>query len=307
MSVRVFCSATVANIACGFDVLGLAVEEPGDEIEASISPVNGVRLVHIDGDHGQLPREPEKNAAGAPALALLAALGESRGVDLKIKKQCPAASGLGSSSASAAGAAFAVNLLFGSPFSPLELIPFALEGERAASGSAHPDNVTPALLGGITLIRSTVPLDVVQLPVPPELWVSLCHPHLELRTRDARTVLRDSVQLADAVRQLGNIGSFVSALFREDYALLGRSLEDRFAEGPRSVLIPGFSSVKSAALSAGALGCSISGAGPSLFALCRGASTARAAAAAMQSAFTGIGVPSDIFVSPINVRGPRVL
>jgi homoserine kinase len=304
-AVRVFAPATVANVAAGFDILGFAVREPGDEVLARLADSPGVRILRITGDGGALPLDPARNTAGVAARGVLERAGSGAGVELELVKRMPLGSGLGSSAASGVAAAVAVNELLGRPLSREELLPSLLEAERMACGAAHADNVAPSLLGGFVLIRSYRPLDVVRIPTPPELWCALVHPHVELRTSDARRILRDRVRLADAVVQWGNTAGLVAGLLLSDYALVGRSLQDVIIEPARSVLIPGFPRVKQAALDAGALGCSISGAGPSIFALARGEALARAAGNAMAEVYRGLGLGCDRYVSPIHEAGAQ--
>ena len=305
--VSVFAPATVANVASGFDVLGFALDAPGDTVTLTRVPGRDVRVVSISGDGGKLPRDPRRNTAAVAAAGLLARLGHPFGVEIALEKHMPLASGLGSSAASAVAAVVAANALAGTPLAARELLPFTMEAEKAACGSAHADNVAPSLLGGFVLIRSYDPLDVVQLPVPPGLACAVAHPHTELRTEDARRVLKKEIRLADAIRQWGNLAALVAALYNGDLALLGRSLQDVVAEPARSVLIPGFDAVKAAALAAGALGCSISGSGPSVFALCASAAAAARAGDAMKAGFRNAGLEADLFLSAVNTKGPVVL
>jgi len=305
--IRVFAPATVANVASGFDVLGFALERPGDIVTLTRSDQPGVRVTAIRGDGGRLPFDPAKNTAAVAAGALLEAIGRPFGLDIELDKGMPLASGLGSSAASAVAAVTGANLLAGSPLSREQLLPFTLLSEEAACGSAHADNTAPALLGGFVLVRSYDPLDVVRLPVPEGLACAVVHPHTEVRTEDARRILHKEIRLALAIRQWGNLAALVAALYRGDLELLGRSLQDVVAEPVRSVLIPGFDAVKAAALAAGALGCSISGSGPSLFALCADLAAAARAGEAMKSAFEQAGLAADLFLSRVNPDGPAVL
>ena len=302
--VSIFAPATVANVASGFDVLGFALEAPGDAVTLSKVPGGKVTVVSIEGDGGRLPRDPEKNTAAVAVSAFLEKIGAPFGMEIRLKKMMPLSSGLGSSAASAVAAVFGANLLAGSPLSVRELLPFTLAAEKVACGSAHADNVAPSLLGGFVLIRSYDPLDVIQLPVPPGLACAIAHPHTEVRTADARAILKKEIRLADAVRQWGNLAALVAALFNGDLQLLGRSLQDVIAEPARSLLIPGFSSVKKAALAAGALGCSISGSGPSVFALCASRESAGKCGKSMKAAFREAGLDSDIYISEVSARGP---
>jgi homoserine kinase len=305
--VTVFAPATVANVASGFDVLGFAIERPGDRVTARRIEAPEVRLARVRGDGGRLPTDPAKNTATVAARALMERLGFPFGLEVELEKQMPLSSGLGSSAASAVAAAHAANLLAGEPLGRAELLPFVLEAERVACGTAHADNVAPALLGGFVLIRSYHPLDVVRLPVPPRLAAAVVHPHTEVKTEDARKILKREIRLSRAVEQWGNLAGLVASLYQGDLALLSRCLTDVVAEPLRSLLIPGFASVKAAALRSGALGCSISGSGPSLFALCESLEAARAVAEAMRTAFREAGLDSDLFVSRVNEQGPRVV
>jgi homoserine kinase len=306
-SVTAFAPATVSNVACGFDVLGFALGSPGDEVTARLTP-SGVRIAEIVGDSGRLPREAMRNTAGVAAEALLTRLGERRGVALSIRKGLPLSSGLGGSAASAVAAVVAVDALF-EAHTPLEmLMACAFEGERIGAGSAHGDNIAPCLYGGLVLVRTANPPDIVRLPVPDGLVAVVVHPDLEIETSQARALLGDSVRLADAIQQSANLGAFVDALHRSDFALLARSLDDRIAEPRRAALVPGFAVVKQAAADAGALGCSLSGSGPSLFALCHGEDVARRVAAAMAAVVVRfIGTAPQTYVSDIARQGARVV
>ncbi len=308
-SARAFAPATVANVGPGFDIFGFAVDAPGDEVVARVGATRGVTIVAISGDDGRLPREAAANTAGAAAQALLAELEAPFGVEIELHKRMPLGSGLGSSAASAVAAVVAVNALCGSPLSRRELLPFALAGEQVSCwpGAVHADNVAACLLGGITLIRGMHPLDVVRLPAPASLCCVLAHPAIEVLTAAARRVLPETVRLADAVTQWGNVAGVVAALFQSDLALLGRSLSDVIVEPARASLIPGFAAVKRAALAQGALGCGISGACPTIFALCEARAVAERVGAAMAAAFGEHGVASEVYVSGINEEGARVL
>jgi homoserine kinase len=300
-SIRVFCPGTIANVSCGFDVLGLSLAGVGEYMTVTQTPTKGITISEITGQ--DLPLETAKNVAGVAGLALLEALGSEAGFDIKIEKKIKAGSGIGSSAASSAGAVWAINHLLGNPYATIELIPFAMEGERLASGVAHADNVAPALLGGFTLVRSTDPLDVVSLPSPRELYATVIHPQIEIKTADSRRILKSSLSLKDAITQWGNVGGLVAGLYREDYELIGRSLQDVVIEPVRSILIPGFDEIKAAALNAGALGCGISGSGPSVFALSKGADKAHEVAQQLKEVYTPMGIPFDIHISNINEKG----
>jgi homoserine kinase len=306
-AVTAFAPATVSNVACGFDVLGFALESPGDEVTARFVPA-GVLIDDIAGDAGRLPRDAALNTAGVAARALLARVGAPRGVALTIRKGLPLSSGLGGSAASAVASVVAVDALLGARL-PLDvLMACAFEGERIGAGSAHADNIGPALYGGFVLVRQPEPPDVVRLPVPAGLTAVVVHPELEIETARARALLGDTVRLSDAIRQWANLGAFVDALHRADFALMARALEDSIAEPRRAVLVPGLADIKRAASDAGALGCSLSGSGPSLFALCRSLPIAQRVAAAMTSAVrASIGGEPHTFISAIAPEGARVV
>ena len=303
--VSAFAPATVANVGSGFDVLGFAVDRPGDTVEARRRAGRGVTLLEVTGDGGRLPRDAS-NTAVVAARTLLETLGEPFGVDLVLRKGMPLASGLGSSAASAAAALLAVNRLAADPLAPEELLPCALAAERVAAGAGHADNAAPALLGGFVLIRSTAPLDLVRLPVPDGLAAALLSPDVEIPTEAARRILRKRIPLADAVSQWGNLAALVASLYAGDLALMGRSLHDLIAEPVRAVLIPGFAAVKQAALQAGAIGCSISGAGPAVFALAASLARAKTVAETMRQAFADAGLTAAAYVSEISRAGPRI-
>jgi homoserine kinase len=305
--VTAFAPATVSNVACGFDVLGFALHEPGDEVTARITS-GGVQIDDISGDNGRLPREAARNTAGVAVLALLSKLGDRRGVALSIKKGLPLSSGLGGSAASAAAAVVAVDALL-EAHTPVEtLIACALEGERLGAGSAHADNIAPAICGGFVLVRRANPPDIVRLPVPAGLTAVVVHPDLEIETTKARALLGNTVLLADAVKQWANLGALIHGLHTADFALISRSLEDTIAEPRRASLVPGLSMIKRAAAEAGALGCSLSGSGPSLFALCQTAPIAVAVAEAMAKAVrTHIGGEPQTYISQVAREGARIL
>ena len=306
--IAAYAPATVSNVACGFDVLGFALDEPGDIVEASPRDEPGVGIAAIYGDGGRLPLDPSRNTAGAAVQALLKRLETTRGVTLTVRKGLPLASGVGSSGASAVAAVVAVNELLGRPLSLDGLMACAMAGEVAGCGAAHPDNVGPALYGGFILARSAHPPDIVRLPVPEGLACAVLHPNVEVQTGVARAILGDTVPLRDAVRQWGNLGALVAALYTSDVPLLSRSLEDVVVEPKRAGLVPGFYAVKAAALAEGALGCSLSGSGPSVFALASSIDDARRAGEAMARAFsTASDVGADLWVSAVGRQGARVI
>lgn len=306
-SIKVFAPATVANVACGFDILGFAVENPGDELVMTIKKEKGVVITKITGDGGRLPADPALNTAGVSAQKFLEYINADCGVEIELHKKMPLGSGMGSSAASAVAAVFAANKLFGEPRQKRDLLPFTLEGEKIACGVAHADNTAPSLFGGFVLVRSYEPLDIVELPVPENLYCAIVHPNIEIQTKDARKILKKDIPMKDAITQWGNIAGLVAGILKKDYALIGRSLQDAVVEPVRSILIPHFDEVKACALTSGALGCSISGSGPSIFALAESKKTAADSASAMKSKFESYKIQSEIYVSKINVKGPKVL
>ena len=306
--VRVFAPATVANVACGYDVLGIAIEAPGDEVVARWTDEPGLHIAKITGDDGKLPLEVEKNTAGVAALDLLRHLGRTDvGVELEIHKKMPFGSGLGSSAASAVAGVYAVNALIGSSLSKKQLLPYAMAGEASADGAWHCDNVGPSLLGGIVFIRDNEELDVANLPLPGNLWVAVVHPEIEILTKVARDILPKEIPLPKVTQQVGNLGGLICGLLKEDYDLISRSIHDVIAEPERQKLIPEFYNARRAALAAGALGFSISGAGPSVFALCKGEEIAHRAAEAISEVFSAIPIENQSYVSRINPHGATIL
>lgn len=294
---------TVANMVCGFDVLGFALEDPCDEIDIAL--LHEKRIIIQPDPVYQLPTDPEKNVAGAALLAMLDAIDEPIGFDITIRKHIKPGSGIGSSAASAAGAVVAANHLLNHRFSKEELVQFAMFGEKVASGVKHADNIAPCIYGGITLIRSIFPLDVVALPAP-NLHVTIVHPQIEVRTADARAILKQNVLLKDAIKQWGNIAGLVAGIIQNDLPLIGRSLQDHIIEPVRSILIPGFDEIKQRSMAAGALGGGISGSGPSVFMLSADQSTALAVEKEMQSVFARIGIDHHTYVTTINPQGVKL-
>lgn len=304
-SIRIFAPATIANLSCGFDVLGCCLDTVGDEMVITIKDNPGVLITKIEG--AELPITVDKNVAGVAVTALLQHLKSDIGVEIEIYKKIKAGSGIGSSAASSAGAVWAVNYLLDSPLSNIDLIPFAMEGERLASGNAHADNVAPALLGGFTLVRSYEPLDVIALHSPTEIYATVVHPQIEIKTADSRSVIKQNVPLQKAITQWGNLGGLVSGLYTENYDLIGRSLQDVIIEPLRSILIPAFDEVQKSALKTGALGCGISGSGPSIFALSKGLIAAKKVAASMEKIYRKTQIDFDIHVSQINSEGIKII
>jgi homoserine kinase len=302
--ITIHAPATVANLVCGFDVLGLCLEEPYDIMKVRL--LDKRQVIIRTTDNFPLPSDPSQNTAGAPLLEMLAVLKENVGFEVTITKQIKPGSGIGSSAASAAGAVVGANELLGNKFSKEELVRFAMFGEKVASGVKHADNIAPCIYGGVTLIRSIFPLDIVPIGCP-DLYVSVLHPQIEVRTSDAREILRKEVLLKDAIRQWGNIGGLVAGLMKNDYDLIGRSLEDVIIEPVRSILIPGFDLIKTECREAGAIGGGISGSGPSIFMLSRNEATAQAVAGVMKSVYDRIGVAYHIYVTTINRQGVKCI
>ncbi|HDO06574.1 MAG TPA: homoserine kinase [Bacteroidetes bacterium] len=302
---KIFSPATVANVSCAFDILGFAVEKAGDRMTFRKTAEKGIRIVMKN--YRELPTEPEKNVAGVVALAMVEKRQPGFGILIEMEKGILPGSGMGSSGASAGGAAFGVNKLLDEPFGKTELVQFAMLGEALASGVAHADNVAPNLFGGFTLVRSTRPLDVIPLHTPERLSVSLIHPLIEVKTKNARNILKKSLLLKDAVIQWGNVAGLVSGLFMEDFDLIARSMHDGIVEPVRSLLIPMFDELKQAALDAGALGCSISGSGPSVFALSADLATAGEVTEAMRKIYAETDVQFETYTSGINKKGIRIL
>lgn len=304
--IKVFAPATVANVGPGFDILGLALEGIGDELEVSLRDDNIIQIHPIEG-YEDLPTDPLLNVAGVAIQAMLNELHIQQGFEINISKRVMPGSGLGSSASSSAAAVYAANELLGSPFSKKELVRFAMEGERATSGKAHADNVTPSLLGGFTLVRSYKPLDVVSIPYPKDLFVAVVHPQIEVKTADSKRILKSEVALDMAISQWGNVAGLVAGLAIGDFDLIGRSLEDHIVEPIRSVLIPGYAGAKHEAIAAGALGCNISGSGPSIFALTEGKAAADKVAQAFDEYYSELGIDHKIYVSGINAEGAKTI
>lgn len=303
--IKIFCPSTIANLNCGFDVMGLCLDGIGDEMIIRKVTEKGIRITKITG--ADLPLETGKNVAGVAGLALLDATESDFGFEIEIHKKIKAGSGIGSSSASAAGAVFGINELLGRPFTKNELVYFAMKGEAVASGCEHADNVAPCILGGFTLVRGYNPLDVIKIESPSEIYAVILHPHIEVKTSDARAVLKPEISLKNAITQWGNLGGLIAGLYTKDYGLIGRSLNDVIVEPARKHLIPNFEEVKNAALQNGALGSGISGAGPSIFALCKGENNAIAVAKSMDKAYADTGIAFDIHISKVNDEGTKII
>jgi homoserine kinase len=307
-SVHVFAPATVANVVCGFDVLGFAVKEPGDEVIMRKTDKPGITISKITGDNGRLPLDPAKNTVSVSVKSYLDSIGRTDvGFDIELHKKMPIGSGLGSSSASTVAGLFAAKTLLGDDSDPVNQLPFAMKGEEMACGHGHADNVAPALLGGFVLIRSYEPLDVIKLPCPANLWCAIVFPDVDVPTREARQIIRNKILMKDAVTQWGNIAGLVSGLFMQDIDLIGRSMQDVLVEPVRSMLIPDFYQMRELAMNLGAVSFGISGSGPSVFAFTRDEATARSITQKLQQHLTGLGIGSNQYVSTINETGPRVL
>jgi homoserine kinase len=303
--IKIFAPASVANVSCGFDVLGFCLEPVGDQMLIRKTNSSGIKITKIEGQN--LPLDVKKNVAGVAAEALLKAHPTKSGFEIEIYKNIKAGSGIGSSAASAAGAVYGINELLGKPYTSHDLISFAMEGEGMASGTVHADNVAPVLMGGITLVRSIDPVDVIKLPIPKALTAVVLHPKIELKTMHAREIIKKNVTMEKAIQQWGNLGAFVSALYNEDYNLMSRSLKDEIVEPMRSMLIPEFESLKKASIKAGALGFGISGSGPSVYALTKGIDGAKKIHSAINEVISSIDIDYEIHISKINEQGIKIL
>lgn len=305
--IEVFAPATIANVSCGFDVMGCCLDSIGDTMILRKTDKNGIRISKIHGE--DLPMEPEKNVAGVAIIAMLKAYGEDPGFgfDIEINKKIKPGSGVGSSAASAAGAVFAANELLGRPFNNHELIPFAAEGERAACGSPIADNVAPALLGGFTLVKSTDPIKIIELPSLSGIYATIIHPQIEIKTSLSRDILPQNVSLTNAIKQWANVGAFVHALHTDDHDLFAESLNDYIVEPHRSKLIPKFDLVIKNAIDSGALGGGISGSGPSIFTFSKNSQIAKKVNNSIEDIYSKTGIPYHMYTSKINQEGVKIL
>ena len=303
-AIKVLCPATIANLVCGFDVLGMCLQQPNDIMTVKLIEEKKVIIHSADGF--VLPQDPKQNTAGAPLIEMMNELNSEFGFEVTIEKHIKPGSGIGSSAASAAGAVVAANYLIGNKFSKDDLIRFALFGEKVASGVKHADNIAPCIYGGTTLIRSIHPLDIVTIPTP-QLFITLVHPQIEIKTIDARQILRKEVLLKDAIKQWGNIGGLIAGFMKNDYELIGRSLEDVIIEPVRSILIPGFADVKNKSIEAGALGGGISGSGPSIFLLSKDEIVAKEIEEIMASTYTKLGIEFKTFITTVNYEVIKIL
>jgi len=307
-TIKVFAPASVTNVSCGFDIMGFAIDYPGDELKLTLKDKPGIVISKITGDSGRLPLNPTKNTAGVSLISMVNHLNFKKGIEIEIHKKIAFGSGLGSSATSAVASVFALNEILDKPFTRKELLPFALEGEKlTCGGSPHADNVSACLMGGFIIVRSIDPLDVVSIDVAADLYSTIIHPHLEISTADTRKILRSNILLADATKQWGNVAGLVAGLMSGDYELIGRSLQDVIIEPIRGMLIPGFNDIKNAAINAGALGCSISGSGPSIFAFSKSKPSAKNVGEAMKRILSKLDIDADIYISKINKQGPKII
>jgi len=303
--IKIFSPATVANVACGFDVLGFCLDTIGDEMVIRETKEKGIKIIKIEGY--DLPYETKKNVAGVSALAMYNALNPDCGFEIEIYKKIKPGSGIGSSSASAAGSVFGMNELLGRPLDKTQLTFYAMQGEALASQCEHADNLAPAIFGGFTLVKGTCPLQILELPTPPDLYATLIHPQIEIKTSESRAILPIDIPLQNAITQWANVGSLVHGLHRSDYKLIKDSLNDVVIEPYRKQLIPHFDDVKSAVLEASALGCAISGSGPSIFALSKGEDIAKSVEKAMREVYSKTDIDFETYVSKINTKGIKTL
>jgi|TARA_B110000902_G_scaffold40542_1_gene43581 homoserine kinase len=303
--IKIFSPATVANVACGYDVLGFCLDAVGDEMLIRKVDKKGIRITKIEGF--ELPFKTELNVAGVSALAMYETLQPDCGFEIEIYKNIKPGSGIGSSAASAVGSVFGMNALLGSPYNKTELTQFAMKGEALASKCEHADNLAPALFGGFTLVKSLSPLEILEIPSPDNLYATIIHPQIEVKTADSRAILPKEVKLQEAIVQWANFGSLIHSLHTNNYQLMKRSLHDAIIEPHRSKLIPFYKEVKQAALNAGALGTNISGSGPSIFSLCKGIETATLVSEAIEKVYLSTGIKFDIHISKINIEGIKVL
>lgn len=306
-SAAAFAPATIANIGCGYDVLGLALHKPGDKVVVHLNNSGKITLDHIEGDEGRLPRDPDKNIVTAVIKLYLEQTRKTHGVSVELYKQMPFGSGLGSSSASAVAGLVAINTVFNSPLTREQLLPLAMEGERLACNNAHADNVAPALLGGVVLVRSYNPLDVIRLPYPESLRIAVVYPHIEIPTMEARKILKSSVPITDAIKQWGNVGGLVAGFCTQNTRLIGRSMEDFIIEPVRAMLIPGFYDMRRISIENGAFGFGISGSGPAVFAMCENEKSAENIAQLLAGHLKEKGIDSNQYISAINDTGAEAV
>ncbi len=303
-SIKVKSPATLSNLCCGFDILGMALKDPFDIIELISKEEPGISIKHIDG-YG-LPSDPKENIAGVALQAMIDSLHYTKGFDIIIEKKIKPGSGIGSSAASAAGIVVAANELLNRPFTKQQLVSFAMEGELLASGSRHADNLAPCIYGGLVLIRDTQTLDIIEIKTPP-LFITIIHPQIEIKTSYARSILPKDIPLKSAVIQWANVAGLISGFLCSDYQLIGRSLQDVIVEPVRSKLIPGFDEVKKKSLEVGALGGGISGSGPSLFMLSETLSVAEQVESEMKSIYNNLGIDYKTYLTEVGQNGVEVI
>jgi len=299
-SIKVKSPATLSNLCCGFDILGMALKEPFDIIELIQRDQKGINIQHLD--NFSLPTDPSKNIAGVALQSMLDALNYTHGFDVIIEKKIKPGSGIGSSAASAAGIVVAANQLLGNPFNKKQLLSFAMEGEVLASGSRHADNLAPCVYGGLVLIRDTASLDIIEINTPP-LFITVIHPQIEIKTSFARKILPIEIPLKSAVTQWANVAGLVTGFLQSDFALISRSLQDVIIEPVRSKLIPGFDDVKKLSIDVGALGGGISGSGPSLFMFSENEKIANQIELEMKSVYNQLGIDYKTYVTTISKNG----
>jgi|TARA_B100000768_G_scaffold44303_1_gene43050 homoserine kinase len=303
--IKVFSPASIANLSCGYDILGVCLDNVGDEITVKKTRKKGITIKKVTGE--KLSTDISINVAGVSASALLNETKVDCGFEIEIHKGIKPGSGIGSSAASSAGSVYAINKLIGEPYTNKELIKFAMCGEMAASDSKHADNVAAILLGGFTFVRNSIENDYFKLNTPPEIVFTVIHPKIVLKTKDSRAVVTKQVSMKDMIEQSANLGAFVSGLYTENYNLIGRSIKDIIIEPLRSVLIPKFQEIKSASISTGALGCGISGSGPSVFAMSKGLTTAKNVGNSMKKIYDSLDLDYDVHISFVNDKGIKII
>jgi len=304
-SIKVFSPGSITNLSCGYDILGLCLQNRGDEITVSKTNKKGIIIKSIEGH--VLTKDINKNVAGIAAQALLKNININYGFEIEIKKGIKPGSGIGSSAASSAGTVYAINQLLDSPFSHLDLIKYSMEGERFVSGSYHADNVAPIILGGITLVRSIDAIDVIKLPSPKSLEVIIVRPNIEIKTSDSRKVVKKKIKIEKMVQQSANLGSFISSLYTEDFDLMSKSVVDEIIEPDRSMLIPEFDNIKKISKDSGAIAVGISGSRPSIFSLSNNTSLSNKILDNITNHYDKLRIDYDGFISKINTAGIKIL
>ena len=303
--IKIFSPASIANLSCGFDILGVCLNDIGDEITVRKTKEKGIKILKVTGQ--KLTLDVNKNVAGVSALALLKETNIDCGFEIEIHKGIKPGSGIGSSAASSAGSVFAINELIGKPYSSKELIKFALEGEKIASGAAHADNISAVLLGGFIFVRDSLNFDIFKLKTPIDLAFTILHPQIEVKTSESRALLQRPITLDKMITQSANLGAFISGLYNEDYNLISRSIKDVVVEPIRSILIPEFDKLKEISLSNNALGFGISGSGPSVFAMSKGLVNAKKIRDLLKVNYSKLGLSFDIHTSSVNEKGIQII